>query len=84
MLANVLRVFEQGQPSFYMIFLWRILNQLEGYFLIVSQAPPVGSYDVKNQTKGSAAAGFGKGKRFAELKGNSYILCRRTINSKTS
>ena len=32
------------------------------------QAPPVGSYDVKNRKQG-LAPGFGKGKRFAELKG---------------
>lgn len=47
----------------------------------VSQAPPVGSYDVKNQTKGSAAAGFGKGKRFAELKdsGLSSATCSNSF-----
>ena len=32
------------------------------------QAPPVGSYDVKNRKQG-LAPGFGKGKRFTELKG---------------
>ena len=32
----------------------------------------MGLYDVKGQTEVSAAAGFGKGKRFTELKGNSY------------
>ena len=32
------------------------------------QAPPVGLYDVKNRKQG-LAPGFGKGKRFAELKG---------------
>ncbi|XP_020619813.1 uncharacterized protein LOC110057563 [Orbicella faveolata] len=33
----------------------------------VPQAPPVGLYDVKNRKQG-LAPGFGKGKRFAELK----------------
>lgn len=33
----------------------------------------MGLYDVKGQTQVSAAAGFGKGKRFSELKGNSYM-----------
>ncbi|CAH3023273.1 unnamed protein product [Porites evermanni] len=33
----------------------------------VSQAPPVGSYEIKTQRHGTAP-GFGKGKRFAELK----------------
>ena len=33
----------------------------------------MGLYDVKGQTQVSAAAGFGKGKRFTELKGNSYM-----------
>jgi len=36
----------------------------------VAQAPPVGSYEIKAQKQG-AAPGFGKGKRFKELKGMS-------------
>lgn len=47
----------------------------------VSQAPPVGLYDVKGQTQVSAAAGFGKGKRFTELKdsGLSTATCGKSF-----
>ncbi|XP_058969166.2 hyaluronan-mediated motility receptor isoform X1 [Pocillopora verrucosa] len=47
----------------------------------VSQAPPVGLYDVKGQTQVSAAAGFGRGKRFAELKdsGLSTATCGKSF-----
>lgn len=47
----------------------------------VSQAPPVGLYDVKGQTQVSAAAGFGKGKRFSELKdsGLSSATCGKSF-----
>nr|XP_058969167.1 hyaluronan-mediated motility receptor-like isoform X2 [Pocillopora verrucosa] len=47
----------------------------------VSQAPPVGLYDVKGQTQVSAAAGFGKGKRFTELKdsGLSSATCGKSF-----
>lgn len=47
----------------------RAQSRTEKMFLIVvSQAPPVGSYEIKTQRHGTAP-GFGKGKRFAELKG---------------
>lgn len=47
----------------------RAQSRTEKMFLIVvSQGPPVGSYEIKSQRHGTAP-GFGKGKRFAELKG---------------
>ncbi|CAH3128027.1 unnamed protein product [Porites lobata] len=50
----------------------------------VSQAPPVGSYEIKTQRHGTAP-GFGKGKRFAELKdtgpANSSLLDASTCSN---
>ena len=50
------------------------LSALSDYLLIyfpVSQAPPVGCYDVHSGKQGGGL-GFGKGKRFADLKGQLF------------
>ena len=48
-------------------------SRIRTIFFPVSQAPPVGSYDVKTRKQG-LAPGFGKGKRFNELKGECKFI----------
>lgn len=59
MLSYLLQLYYNRQQTFVSIF-------------PVPQAPPVGLYDVLHEKQGPGA-GFGKGKRFADLKGEKYM-----------
>lgn len=55
-------------PSWFDCHTESTIQNWQMFLIVVSQAPPVGSYEIKTHRNGTAP-GFGKGKRFAELKG---------------